>query len=71
MPPQQPVAAIVIDVATTATKHQLQPGDSTQGNKKPKTMQALSEAPGPPGGLPQALRTTDEQHPSSSQDAVQ
>ena len=62
VPPQQTVAAIVIVAATTATKHQIQPGDNSQSAKKPKTVQALSEAPGPPGELPQAMHTTDE-HP--------
>jgi hypothetical protein len=44
VPPQETVAAIVIVVATTATKHQLQPGDNAQSAKRPKTVQALSEA---------------------------
>jgi len=62
VPPQETVAAIVIVVATTATKHQLQPGDNAQSAKRPKTVQALSEAPGPPGGLPQAMHN-GEHHP--------
>jgi hypothetical protein len=62
VPPQETVAAIVIVVATTATKHQLPPGDNAQSAKRPKTVQALSEAPGPPGGLPQAMHN-GEHHP--------